>query len=571
MYVAFLGWVVVAGVLVAGWRLINKHVWWRVAALGVVLGFSLVHQRLFGTVAEDAFISFRYSVNLAEGNGLVFNAGERVEGYSNFLWVVLVAVPHWLFGTGTVVGAVVLGVLCTLGCVVLAYFLTNRIVRPVRAAAGREPAPALGVAAALLTGAASGLAAYGPSGLETPLFLLLVLGCCYALTARRHLVAGVLVALATMTRPDGLVVVAIAGIWLLSRVRQGGPGWRGVGGFVFGALLLAVPWTVWRLAYYGYLMPNALAAKAGGSLAWQLEEGWAYVAGFGLAHQGFALLAAAGLAAICYPRPGGSPESAHARSVVWLLFILALGYLVFILFTGGDWMPAWRMLAPVPPLLAVASVAAYGVVTSAPAADRLRLPARRMTAAVAVGLSGLSLFVSVMSPAMADEMHDWRTKIAGMQEIGSWLGERLPPGSVLSTYANGALSYRAGTRVSVVDVLGLTDEHIARKGKRDETAGPVGHIVTDFDYVVNERRPTVAVTTGSGYLPSQECAVPNVYADDYGVATFRRNGTSGWVPVYPRQDQYAAVVAALDADPRFTFVPCPPAGSGGHDQGLARK
>src|SRR5580765_7051222 len=43
-------------------------------------------------VQDDAFISFRYIRNFVEGNGLVFNIGERVEGYTNLLWVLLLSV-----------------------------------------------------------------------------------------------------------------------------------------------------------------------------------------------------------------------------------------------------------------------------------------------------------------------------------------------------------------------------------------------------------------------------------------------------------------------------------------------
>src|SRR5262249_45093435 len=42
-------------------------------------------------VYDDAYISYRYADNLVRGHGLVFNPGERVEGYSNFLWVMLAA------------------------------------------------------------------------------------------------------------------------------------------------------------------------------------------------------------------------------------------------------------------------------------------------------------------------------------------------------------------------------------------------------------------------------------------------------------------------------------------------
>ena len=45
----------------------------------------------FPYIVDDAFISLRYARNLTNGLGLVFNAGERVEGYSNFSWVMIEA------------------------------------------------------------------------------------------------------------------------------------------------------------------------------------------------------------------------------------------------------------------------------------------------------------------------------------------------------------------------------------------------------------------------------------------------------------------------------------------------
>lgn len=42
-------------------------------------------------LTDDAFISFRYARNLVEGHGLVYDLGEYVEGYSNFLWVLELA------------------------------------------------------------------------------------------------------------------------------------------------------------------------------------------------------------------------------------------------------------------------------------------------------------------------------------------------------------------------------------------------------------------------------------------------------------------------------------------------
>ena len=82
--------------LIVVWPRIAASRAWTVAALGSILFLALMHQLLFGTIAEDAFITFRYAMNLASGRGPVFNPGERVEGYSDFLWMVTLGGVHRL-------------------------------------------------------------------------------------------------------------------------------------------------------------------------------------------------------------------------------------------------------------------------------------------------------------------------------------------------------------------------------------------------------------------------------------------------------------------------------------------
>ena len=67
---------------------------------------------------DDAFISFRYARNLSEGLGLVFNAGERVEGYTNFLWTLWTAAGLSL-GFEAETWANVWGILFYLGSILL--------------------------------------------------------------------------------------------------------------------------------------------------------------------------------------------------------------------------------------------------------------------------------------------------------------------------------------------------------------------------------------------------------------------------------------------------------------------
>src|SRR5947207_13920041 len=62
--------------------------YWPVVVATLLL---VPHALLFDFVNDDAYISFVYARNLAEHGQLVFNLGDRVEGYTNFLWTVLLA------------------------------------------------------------------------------------------------------------------------------------------------------------------------------------------------------------------------------------------------------------------------------------------------------------------------------------------------------------------------------------------------------------------------------------------------------------------------------------------------
>ena len=58
-------------------------------AAGALVGIGVAAQRAW--LCDDAFISLRYAGNLARGDGLVYNVGERVEGFTNLLWTLLLA------------------------------------------------------------------------------------------------------------------------------------------------------------------------------------------------------------------------------------------------------------------------------------------------------------------------------------------------------------------------------------------------------------------------------------------------------------------------------------------------
>src|SRR5262245_49795700 len=85
---------------------------WTFAVLALVVAalFAWNVQRTW-FLGDDAFISFRYARNLSDGSGLVWNPDERVEGYTNFSWVLLLAAGMRI-GLEPEVLANVLGVAC---------------------------------------------------------------------------------------------------------------------------------------------------------------------------------------------------------------------------------------------------------------------------------------------------------------------------------------------------------------------------------------------------------------------------------------------------------------------------
>lgn len=532
-------WAALAAFLLAAWHRINTGPRrWRWGALLLVLALALLHQLLFNTLADDAFVTFRYADNVADGIGPVFNAGERVEGYSDFSWLVLLGFAKTLFGVGVDAAAVVLGALATLASALLAYVLVNRVVRDARPDSGN--APGMGVLAAALTAGGSTIAAFGMSGLPTSLFLLLVLAVCYALAARHTVVAGGLLALTMMTRLDGLVVAVVAVGWLTFNAVRRRTDWWSPGTCTLGALVLLVPWTAWRLTYYGELVPEALADQSGGSA----DGVWRSLSGFLLAHHGVLLLVTAVVSVLALRRQG-EVGTRGARAVVWLVLAFTVLYVAAIPLTGDE-MPVWRLLAPVPPLLAVAACTAYGVVAApshvvSPRRHRSVDTNNRIIPIVGMVLCGSSILVSALQPGILTTPDGAADTSAQAGEIGAWLSRTLPSGTVISSHGRGALAYQAGSSLIVGGTL------------RGHSIQPAANEVA---LVADTRRPEVVVVTSGGYADAQHCGIGSKYEGTYEVATFRKTGTSKWAKLYAVAPRAADLVHTLNKDSAFEYVPC---------------
>ena len=139
--------------------------YYRRAGIGLLIAAVIIHLALaffFDFTQDDAFITFRYAANYLNGEGLVYNSGERVEGYTNFLWLLLMIFGR-LAGMDFVLFSKILGALCSVGVIIILYLTGVSIF-------GRNSfLPGL---ACLIPASAYSFAYWSMAGLETAAFSL---------------------------------------------------------------------------------------------------------------------------------------------------------------------------------------------------------------------------------------------------------------------------------------------------------------------------------------------------------------------------------------------------------------
>ncbi len=287
---------------------------WTVLAGMMLLMYTAYCRTL--PIWEDAFISFRYAHNWAGGRGLVYNPGEIVEGYTNFLWVALIAlgslfgIPPWAFAR--IVGfASLIGILIS----ILLFYRKNY---PEKYLAG--------VTACSFIVLNQQVVRWAGSGLETGLVTALVIAAALAgFTSRDHrypVIPAVLWSLAILTRPDSVIwLFAVSFALFLEKKHHAGI-LRMLA--MIGFFLL--PYVIWRHMYFGMWFPATYHTRMGYTSA-QLVRGFLFLKGYLNGHWMIFL----GLLTISdWFKPGKSYLRACGFGII--------AHLLYVVAVGGDWM-----------------------------------------------------------------------------------------------------------------------------------------------------------------------------------------------------------------------------------------
>jgi len=441
---------------------------------------------------DDAFITFRYARNLAEGVGLVYNPGEWVLGTTAPLWALVLAGAYRVGLTDLPTVASSISAVCDAASAGLLVLLGLRIGWNLRGAV------CVGLAWALNPMSI----AFAVGGMETSLFVLLVLSALTLGARGKMRVASVVAGAGVAVRPESaLVAVTIVG-WTLLRQRRDLPV------ALAGSMLPPMALCAALVVMYGSPVPNSVAAK---QVAYQMSSpvenllailvtaglpGWSnHLVAVLPTGVGF-VLAAVGLATLAYLARLGLLWL-DRRGVQWqpfaVFFVLCVAFYTLIGLRGVR-MFSWY-LVPLLPLVLLAAAAGLARIAAAPerariaaATERDRIEAgperARLAAATErarkatrgprmaslrprrwLAAAAAALLVVWQLPAV-----DWHRPLLptghelvreqALLQAGHDLRASLPPDATLAAPEIGALGYASNLRI--LDTVGLVSPMASR-------------------------------------------------------------------------------------------------------------
>jgi arabinofuranosyltransferase len=409
---------------------------------------------------EDAYITFRFSQNLADGAGPVFNPGEHVEGYSNPLWMFSIAAARKL-GFDMVGYSRMAGALFDLLTLLLVWYI------PRRCFGIRGLGALFGPALYLLFLPPH---FYAAAGLETSLYGFLVTASALAVIwagnrAARCTAAFAVLLLTALTRPEGIIFCVFYGLLI---------GWRflvrreSLKPYLPGAALFALcygAFILWRLDYYGLPLPNTYYAKGSFPLYLRLIIGFFVNKGFFTSYAWLLVM----LPCFLFVR---IPDPRRALAPV-VLFIAA-GLIFSLGFSGFDWMPYYRYNLPIVPLMLVCVQALFSELwrTWAPTVSR------KFVLAVLTAC----LFFTAGEQYWKDLSFNYRWRDLSrfgrfnQKALGEWMRRELGPKPVIAIGDVGYFAYIS--HATIIDLFGLTNREFARvktaSGAPDVSFNPPG-------------------------------------------------------------------------------------------------
>jgi arabinofuranosyltransferase len=237
------------------------------AVFGCLLAIAVLSTRYSVPLIDDVHITLRHAVNFANGDGLVYNPGERLLGASSPIYALLLGALVPIF-SNPIAPAIYLWPLA----LAVAGFLVYQL-------AGRGP---LGIGAAVVVCTDPSLVPV--VGMETTVYVATLFTILALFDRERLGLVAFLLGLLPMIRPDGVfMIAALTLVWLVENRASLGRAFVVRHARLIGLFLLPlVVWCVFATAYYGQPLPNSFIAKYHQSkVTWWWTDGFTFRTMFG--------------------------------------------------------------------------------------------------------------------------------------------------------------------------------------------------------------------------------------------------------------------------------------------------
>ncbi len=435
----------------------HKQIAYYLCALILISAFAGESYFLFqfnDHPCEDAYITYRFAKNFAEGNGPVFNKEERVEGYSNFLWMAGIA-GACRMGIDMIAFSRFVGWLSH----VLTFLLVWQI--PYRYFSIRGFSKLVAPALYVLFLPVHYMAA---SGLETALYTFLMVLCVKTVLWARNrplpfAVAGLIFTLIALCRPEGILLFAFFLIYVFSLGLAKRASLRGYLPGIMLFIVLYGMFLLWRLYYYHALLPNTYYAKGTFPLLIRFGLGMFTLRSFITRYPFFAIF-------LFMLWKTGRLSTEPGRLAPILCF-LAAGLCFSVCFSGFDWVPFFRYILPAVPLIIILCTIICSQLWCRILPMQVRMP-RMIWGFITVGcflLAAEQFYADLMLTIRLKQIDDFA--YYNQRAFAEWLKKEIGQEPVVCVGDVGRMAYYSDAHI--LDILGLTSKDFAMLKKQLST------------------------------------------------------------------------------------------------------
>jgi arabinofuranosyltransferase len=551
-----------------------RSIIWRIISLtglAVIICFYLVSTLKARFIQDDAFTSLRYVKNFINGNGLVFNIGERVEGYTNFLWVIILSVIEKInrtFSLGLLIEDIAqyLSIFFGITIMVLTYLLSNVFIKTQENNAQGEFVNIIyRLLPVFMMSASTPLIYWSSSAMETSLFVFLFL-----LSVLIHLKSKnekhnywfvIISVLNALLRPEGIVffiIIMSYGLYaeylkhkdkkIIQRIFNSFN--RSIRIELTLFLLPILFYLIFRFIYYGYFLPNTFYAKTEFSYQF-IVRGIRYFLDFSKAYLFYGIVLLIPFSLVLLKK---------VDNRISLFFIIIFTWIVLVILIGGDVLPIHRFFIPVMPLIYILfSLSLIEIISFIVKKSLVRSLSKISIATIII------LLLIVNYGNQKEEMMIKRAYESGlvkkMKIYAGWIEEqsRMKNEGEKITVAMstiGAFSYYSDARV--IDLVGLTDSYIAHHPKEVEGINNELPVLWkerryNAEYTLNQKLDYIIFPAGAKPSAFAECAifVQPEFINNYYTQIFYSEELNQMLPIFTRRIKPADVIQKKSYDVKF--------------------